>query len=172
MSEDKCLLVITVPPSLEDTLADWLIGQEPSAGFSSTSVNGHGEGHEGYTLAEQVRGSRRNIQFQIQTTQLHAREMLASMEREFGHAELHYWIMPLLGGGRLSDRIAAHATPGMSPASEDSGREKDRQEREAYRQQQGKTLPGKPLDGGGTGMDDGNGLDGGTGSGDGSSRNR
>ncbi|MEJ2061502.1 MAG: DUF3240 family protein [Gammaproteobacteria bacterium] len=103
MSDDKCLLVITVPPSLEDALSDWLISQEQPIGFSSTPVNGHGEGHEGYTLAEQVRGSRRNIQFQIQTTQVRAREMLAGMQHDFHHAELRYWIMPLLDGGRLSD---------------------------------------------------------------------
>lgn len=170
MSDDKCLLVITVPPSLEDPLSDWLISQEQPVGFSSTSVNGHGEGHEGYTLAEQVRGSRRNIQFQIQTTQLRARQMLAGMERDFRRAELHYWIMPLLDGGRFRDGSAAGDTPATRPASKDAGREKAPQGGEANGQQQDKIPPDQQLNGGGTGTGDGDAPDEGAGKGAGGNR--
>ncbi len=172
MSDDKCLLVITVPPSLEDPLADWLISQEQPVGFSSTSVNGHGEGHEGYTLAEQVRGSRRNIQFQIQTTQHRARAMLAGMERDFRHADLRYWIMPLLEAGRFRDRTTAHEPPGAGPASQDAGREKARYEHEAPPQQEDKAVPDQPPDGSGTEMGDGDAPDEDTGKGAGGDRNR
>ena len=166
MSDDNCLLVITVPPSLEDPLADWLISQEQPVGFSSTSVNGHGEGHEGYTLAEQVRGRRRNIQFQIQTTQLRARDMLAGMERDFRHADLHYWIMPLLDVGRFRDGSAASDTPATRPAPEDAGQGKTADEHEEYPRPQDKPLPDKRHEVEDTGKDDG------AGNGAGGGRNR
>ena len=95
MSEPR-LLIITVPPNLESKLSDWLIDQDPPIGFSSVAVNGHGMGHEGFTLAEQVRGSRRRIQFQVEAESERADRLLDGLARDFPAADMHFWMIPLL----------------------------------------------------------------------------
>ncbi|HBK04346.1 MAG TPA: DUF3240 domain-containing protein [Acetobacteraceae bacterium] len=95
MSEPR-LLIITVPPNLESKLSDWLIDQDPPIGFSSVAVNGHGMEQESFTLAEQVRGSRRRIQFQVQTEAERADILLKGLARDFPGADMHFWMIPLL----------------------------------------------------------------------------
>jgi hypothetical protein len=95
MSEPR-LLVITVAPDLEGRLSDWLIDLDPPIGFSSTVVNGHGLALENFTLAEQVRGSRRRVQFQVQTEAGQAERILDALGEEFPAADMHFWMIPLV----------------------------------------------------------------------------
>ena len=95
MNEPR-LLVITVGPALEGRLSDWLIDLDPPIGFSSSAVNGHGLALENFTLAEQVRGSRRRIQFQVQTDAARAERILDALAEEFPAADMHFWMIPLI----------------------------------------------------------------------------
>lgn len=100
MSED-CLLVLTVTPELEEAIVDWLLSRECPTGFSSAPVNGHSTDQTHLTVAEQVRGSRRQVQFQIQVPRETARSCLQDLRRDFAGAGMHYWLLPLLEGGHL-----------------------------------------------------------------------
>ena len=95
MSEPR-LVVITVAPELEARLSDWLIDLDPPIGFSSTAVNGHGLALEHFTLAEQVRGSRRRVQFQVQAEAGQAERILNALDEAFPDADLHVWMIPLI----------------------------------------------------------------------------
>lgn len=100
MSE-PCLLVLIASPQLEEPLVDWLLTRECPQGFSSAHVNGHATDPEHMSIAEQVRGSRRQVQFQIQTDRETARGCITDLKRDFAGAGLHYWILPLVEGGHL-----------------------------------------------------------------------
>ncbi|MBM4201420.1 MAG: DUF3240 domain-containing protein, partial [Gammaproteobacteria bacterium] len=53
MADRYLLLSLTVPPKLEESIIDWLLGAESRCGFTSFPVNGHSGRPEGLTLAEQ-----------------------------------------------------------------------------------------------------------------------
>lgn len=101
VSHAQVLAVITCPPSLEIELVDWLLSQDRGAGFSSASVNGHSTRHDHLSIAEQVSGRQRRVQFQVQLSNELIDDFLESLKREFAGADLHYWIVPLLAGGHL-----------------------------------------------------------------------
>jgi hypothetical protein len=100
MSE-PCLLVLIAHPELEEAVVDWLLSLERPPGFSSVAINGHAAEPQRMTIAEQVRGSRRQVQFQVQTDVDAARGWVDQLRQEFAGAGLHYWILPLLEGGHL-----------------------------------------------------------------------
>ena len=58
------LLVINIPPALEEDLVDYLLSQPGTSGFTSYSVNGHGDYRE-LSIAEQVSGRRQRKQFEL-----------------------------------------------------------------------------------------------------------
>jgi hypothetical protein len=98
---DQVLVVITSPPSLESQLVDWLLSQDSDTGFSSTAVHGHSTRHDHLSIAEQVSGRQRRLQFQIQLGGNRLKDFLETLESEFAGADLHYWVVPVLAGGHL-----------------------------------------------------------------------
>ena len=101
MTHTQVLAVITSPPSLEIQLVDWLLSQNSGAGFSSMKINGHSTRHDHLSIAEQVSGRQRRVQFQVQLGSGALDQFLESLKREFAGADLHYWVVPLLAGGHL-----------------------------------------------------------------------
>lgn len=99
-STGQVLAVVTVPPALESQLVDWLL-LDDDAGFTSMAVHGHGTGHEHLSIAEQVSGKQRRVQFQIQLDAAKLDAFLAGLHAEFAGADLHYWAVPILAGGHL-----------------------------------------------------------------------
>jgi hypothetical protein len=100
-SSEQVLVVITSPPSLESQLVDWLLSQEGGIGFSSTAVNGHSARHDHLSIAEQVSGRQRRLQFQVQLAGHRLDRFLNTLKAEFGGADLHYWVVPVIAGGHL-----------------------------------------------------------------------
>ena len=98
---EQVLIVITSPPSLESELVDWLLSQHGGTGFSSSTVNGHSTRHDHLSIAEQVSGRQRRLQFQVQLAGDRLDEFLAGLTSEFAAADLHYWVTPVLAGGHL-----------------------------------------------------------------------
>src|SRR5690606_13563824 len=58
------MLVLNVPPELEEDLVDYLLTLEAVAGFTSFRVHGHGE-HAHLSIAEQVAGRRARLRYEI-----------------------------------------------------------------------------------------------------------
>lgn len=98
---DQVLVVITSPPSLESQLVDWLLSQRGGAGFSSVPVHGHSTRHDHLSIAEQVSGRQRRIQFQIQIDGSQLNGLLERLKSEFSGADLHYWAVPVLAQGHV-----------------------------------------------------------------------
>ena len=100
-TQDQVLVVITSPPSLESNLVDWLLARDGGTGFSSFQLHGHSTHHDHLSVAEQVSGRQRRVQFQIQVSGSELETLLANLESDFGGADLHFWVVPVLAGGHL-----------------------------------------------------------------------
>lgn len=98
---EQVLLILNVPPGLEEPVVDWLLEQEHFAGFTSMSASGHSAQHEGLTTAEQVSGRQRRVQFQVHMASEHVSEFVAGASEAFGKADVHYWALPILECGPL-----------------------------------------------------------------------
>lgn len=97
----RVLVVITSPPSLESQLVDWLLATQDGIGFSSVAVRGHSSHHDNLSIAEQVSGRQKRIQFQVQIDGSQLDSLLEELKSEFGGADLHYWVVPVLAGGHV-----------------------------------------------------------------------
>jgi hypothetical protein len=107
----QCLLVLIVPPTLEEPLVDWLLDCPSLSGFSTTAIHGHGSGQAGLSAIEQVTGRRRRVQFQLHVTWEQAQTILAGLQRDLPEADVHYWLLPLVDSGRLTERRRRDASP-------------------------------------------------------------
>ncbi len=99
---DASLIVLNVPPSLEESVVDWLLAREGATGFTSFPVFGHSTSHDHLSPAEQVSGRQRRQQVQIQVSQDAVNSFLADASNELGGADIHFWVMPLFTGGQLN----------------------------------------------------------------------
>lgn len=98
---DKVLIVITSPPALERQLVDWLMSQDDEMGFSSGPIHGHSSSHGHLSVAEQVSGRQRRLQFQVQLGSDRLAAFLDALKSEFSGADLHYWVVPVVEAGHL-----------------------------------------------------------------------
>jgi Protein of unknown function (DUF3240) len=98
---DQVLVTITSPPSLESQIVDWLLSQDDGIGFSSAAIHGHSTRHDHLSIAEQVSGRQKRIQFQIQMSGSTLDRFIEMLTADFGGADLHYWVVPVIAGGHL-----------------------------------------------------------------------
>lgn len=96
------LVVLNVAPGIEDAVVDWLLGRAGHKGFTSSIVYGHSSRHEGLSAAEQVRGRRRRMQFEIHMPRDAVREFIAEAHQEFGGADVHCLVLPAIAAGSLA----------------------------------------------------------------------
>lgn len=97
----QCLLMIFAPPSVEETLVDWLLEHDEIEGFSSAEAYGHGVRTTGMSLLEQVTGRQRRVQFMIRTTHEISQHLVGDLREKFTGVGLHYFILPVSEAGRL-----------------------------------------------------------------------
>ncbi len=97
----QCLLIIYAPPSVEETMVDWLLEHDVIEGFSSAEAFGHGVRQAGMSLLEQVTGRQRRVQFTIRTETAFADHLIQDMRGKFTGVGLRYFIVPLMGEGRV-----------------------------------------------------------------------
>lgn len=93
------LLVLNITPELEEDLVDYLLSQEEVGGFTSYPVHGHGEQGR-LSIAEQVTGRRKRVQFEILLPEQHVNAVIGSLVSEVGKG-IHYWQLPVVQSGRL-----------------------------------------------------------------------
>ncbi len=97
------LLVLSVRPALEEPVVDWLLAWRGDHGFSRVAVEEHSARHEELSAAEQVRGRQSRLQFQVRIPAAQLDDLIGSARREFGGADVGYWVLPLLRSGHLAD---------------------------------------------------------------------
>lgn len=92
------LLIINLPPALEEDLVDYLLSIDSVEGFTSYAVQGHGD-HHNLSVAEQVSGRRRRVLFEMLIDQSDYEQITSSLATSVGK-EVLYWLMPVLNIGR------------------------------------------------------------------------
>lgn len=95
------LYVISISPTLEDQLIDWLLERDDAGGFSSSAISGHSSDPEHLTIAEKVSGKQRRLQFQVQIDAGALERFTADLSAEFDGTDLHYWVIALAASGSL-----------------------------------------------------------------------
>lgn len=98
---NSCLLTLVAPPSLEETLIDWLLMQENISGFSTTEINGHGARSHQLSIFEQVTGRQKRIEFHIHTEISVANSMIDALKVKFANSGLHYILTPVQSAGQI-----------------------------------------------------------------------
>lgn len=99
-AREQALLILIVPLKLEEMMVDKLLQETAISGFTSCLVNGHGSFRNmQLSLAEQVSGRQRRVQFMLhgELPVLHA--FLENLKTEFQDAGLHYMLQPLHAAG-------------------------------------------------------------------------
>jgi len=94
----KVLLIINLPPMLEEDLVDYLLSLDFVIGFTSYGVQGHGE-HERLSVAEQVTGRRKRMQFEMLIDLSDYEQITAGLATAVGK-DITYWQMPVQHIGR------------------------------------------------------------------------
>jgi hypothetical protein len=97
----EVILMLVVPPELEETVIDWLLAREEISGFTGQTVYGHSREHGGFSLVEQVTGRQRRVMFQVQTDETTARALLAALGGDLSGAGIRYWVVPVVAAGRF-----------------------------------------------------------------------
>jgi hypothetical protein len=98
---DEALVVLNVPPQLEEAVVDWLLERVGGAGFTSYKVSGHTTRHEDLSTAEQVSGRQQRQLFQVQIGADVVQGFLSDASDTLGTADIHYWVLPVMQTGRL-----------------------------------------------------------------------
>lgn len=95
----KTMLVLNAPPVLEEDLVDYLLSHPDIDGFTSFAAAGHGVSGSSLSIAEQVTGRRRRIQFEIILAADRAHEVTQGLAAAVG-PDIVYWQSPVQGVGR------------------------------------------------------------------------
>jgi hypothetical protein len=106
LNERSVILTLSVPPSVEDAIVDWLLAREETLEFTSQAVHAHGGVHHRLSVAEQVTGRRRRIEFRIELRESSIEPFVASLSAAFLGADIRYFATPtlalLIGAGNRS----------------------------------------------------------------------
>lgn len=93
------LLILIVPPSLEEMLVDELLQQTAIAGFTTSNVSGHGSSHGdgavALSLVEQVTGRQKRVQFLMHAALADLNSLIATLKVRFKNTDIHYILMPI-----------------------------------------------------------------------------
>lgn len=97
--EPQGLLILIVPPTLEEMLVDTLLVQDKIPGFTSSKVSGHGTVHgkgEALSIVEQVTGRQQRIQFMMHAAVIDLKILVVTLKEKFRCSDIHYILMPIL----------------------------------------------------------------------------
>ena len=97
----ETLLTLVCPPSLEQTINDWILEQDDIPGFTSMHVYGHGSDPKILSLSEQVEGRKKQVMFQIHMKAERANKAINDLKQDFPDTRIHYWLVPVLETGSL-----------------------------------------------------------------------
>lgn len=97
----QVLITLTVPPSVEESVVDWLLQFNDHSGFTSQRANGHSSRLEGLNLAEQVAGRKEHVRFQMHIPSDDLPRFMDALRKDFDGVGLHFWVTPLMEVGHV-----------------------------------------------------------------------
>lgn len=101
MNHEAYLLIVDVPPDLEEQFVDFLLALAWRQSFSCMPANIHDADDRSMSLAEQVSGYRRKVRFQIFIEKTNISGLLTKLKADFAGAGLKYWLLPALERGKI-----------------------------------------------------------------------
>lgn len=98
------LLILIVPPNLEEMLVDFLLQQTTVSGFNSSKVNGHGTvnalanggGGAELSMVEQVTGRQQRVQFMLHATISDLQQLVITLKTTFKSSDVHCMLLPMV----------------------------------------------------------------------------
>lgn len=93
------MLVLNIPPEIEEDFVDYLLKLEGIPGFTSFRVHGHGE-HAALSIAEQVTGRRARLRYELVLSEEQIPTLLGGLQTEVGR-DIIYWQQPVTNFGRI-----------------------------------------------------------------------
>lgn len=93
------LLVLNIPPELEDQLVDYLLSIPGLGGFTSYPARGHGE-HRQMSIAEQVTGRRKRVQFELILSSDQREVVLDGLRQQVG-SDIYFWSHAIDASGHI-----------------------------------------------------------------------
>jgi hypothetical protein len=96
--EPQGLLILIVPPTIEEMLVDELLLQTKISGFTSGKVSGHGTVHENISLSivEQVTGRQQRVQFLMHAAIADLMDLVTNLKSKYRSTDIHYILLPVL----------------------------------------------------------------------------
>ena len=88
------LLIMVVPPNLEEILVDVLLEKPEIISFTSCQVSRHGAQGAALSLMEQVTGRQQRIQFMVYGLFDELQKISASLKVQFEQADIRYILIP------------------------------------------------------------------------------
>ncbi|MEI8363796.1 MAG: DUF3240 family protein [Betaproteobacteria bacterium] len=95
----QALLILIVPPSLEEMLVDVLLQQPEISGFTSSKVHGHGTAHGDnakLSIVEQVTGRQQRVQFMMHANVVDLKNLVVTLKAKFRSTDIHFILLPIL----------------------------------------------------------------------------
>lgn len=83
------MLVLNIPPELEEDLVDYLLSLGPVTGFTSYETRGHGSDVT-LSIAEQVSGRRKRLQCELLIESEEIQSLIDGLSTEVGK-DIAYW---------------------------------------------------------------------------------
>ena len=83
------MLVLNIPPELEDDLIDYLLSLESVTGFTSYDTRGHGNDAK-LSVGEQVSGRRKRLQFELLIEEEAIPSLIENLSTSVGK-DITYW---------------------------------------------------------------------------------
>lgn len=97
------VVTLNVAPALEERVVDWLL--ELEQGFSSASIHGHGARDSELSVAEQVSGRQKRVEFRTEMAAATVDGFLAALATRFAGTDLYFFVTPVLRSGHLHKPI-------------------------------------------------------------------
>lgn len=97
--EKEYLVTLNAPPALEGMVVDNLLTLEFERGFCGFPVYAHHHENKGLSIAEQVTGRQKRIQFQIYVDGTNLALLLTNLRENFSGTKIQYWVTPVLESG-------------------------------------------------------------------------
>lgn len=96
------LLSLTLPTGMAQDIEDLLLAHPALVpGFTTSQADGHGSAVRLVEPAELVRGHSPRTQFRLVGSLADMQAILALLKEHYPHANIFYWIVPVLEFGRI-----------------------------------------------------------------------